>query len=1537
MASEQTTAALSVFHPVVARWFERQIGQPTQVQAQVWPRIAAGENVLVTAPTGSGKTLAAFLWSLNQLLTGKWRGGQTKVLYISPLRALNNDIQRNLLGPLARLEVEFEEAGERPNAIRVQTRSGDTPSAERQRMLRHPPEVLITTPESLNILLTSKGGRSILGSVECVILDEIHAVAGSKRGTHLITAVERLGLLAGEFQRIALSATVRPAERIADFVGGFTLTELGVDGEPVGRPRPVAIVASSEEKRYDLSVVAHRQDEPSLKVETPATVRAEPSPAEVWEPLIKGIRGRIQSNRSTLIFANSRRLTEKLTRLLNESEAADVAYSHHGSLSREIRAVVEERLKEGRLAALVATNSLELGIDIGALDEVLLVQTPATVASAVQRLGRAGHQVGAPSQGRLYALFDRDLLDAAVMARCVLEQEIEETRPVTGALDVLAQVMLSMVAAEDWDVEELYAFLRSTYPYRDLKRRQFDLVLEMLAGRYADSRIRELRPRVTVDRVENTVRARPGAARLIYQSGGTIPDRGYFHLRLQDSMAKVGELDEEFVWERSVGDTFTLGAQNWQIRSITHNDVLVVPAHRSSAMAPFWRAEERNRSFHLASRAGEFLQRADGLLESQDGRAVLLRRLREEHRVEASAAEDLVRLLEQQRTVTGCGLPHRKHLVVERVMDPAPRQGRSGLVLHTHWGGQVNRPWALALAAAWDREEGLPLSIEQDNDCLLFSADERLDVDRLLGLVRPDNVEELLRHSLEQSGFFGARFRENAGRALLLPRASFRRRVPLWLNRQRAKKMLASVSRYEDFPILVETWRTCLQDEFDLENLKLVLGELERGEIRWSEVSTSRASPLAANVLWKQTNRLMYEDDVPEDALSSGLRRDLLQELVYSSQLRPRLPSALVDRFERKLQRVYPGYAPQTARDLTDWARERVVLTGREWQELLAAMGAALETEEHSLDALVVSASERLVRVRGGESRRGLEVVVHVEDLPRLCRSLGWRQGSVELHPLVSGSPGARVAMDWAEERLAAASEEAEGTNEGDPTRATLVELVSEWIRFHGPFVEQRLVETFALSEVETREVVEALLEEEGVVIDRFRSGDDAPLEICDSDNLERLLRLLRAAARPSFEALPLDQLPLFLATQQELGGAGGDPERLKAALEELFGYPAPARLWESELLPARLNPYYTAWLDALMQETDLSWVGCGKEKLTFALRPELELFPPPGATDEAPDPEVTLLKVLGGHEGRFGLEELGRETGLEAAQLADTLWSLAWQGRISNSTFLAVRQAALHQFRVTEPQISAAGRSTDSSRRLRRSRPERWRAARSVPGDWYHLQSPDSLEVERDALEIEELNRERVRQLLQRYGILFRELLIRELSVLGWSSLFRTLRIMELSGEVLAGHFFQGIPGLQFISPAAYRRLREGLPADRIFWLGALDPASACGLALEELKGRLPPRRVGTHLVYHGTELVVVSRRQGRDLQIDVELDHPFLRDYFGFLKVLLTRQFDPMHGIAVESINGEAAADSPYVAPLAEMFGVSREPGALKLRRRY
>jgi ATP-dependent Lhr-like helicase len=524
MPAVKIEGALAPFHPVIGEWFAGRYGEPTDVQRAAWPRIAAGEHVLVTAPTGSGKTLTAFLWALHQLLTGVWEGGRTRVLYISPLRALNNDIRRNLLAPLGELEAAFAAVGESVSPVRVVTRSGDTPRGERQKMVRQPPEILITTPETLNILLTSKGGRSLLGDIAAVVLDEIHAVAGSKRGTHLITAVDRLVRLSGEFQRVALSATVRPLERVARFVGGYRM-EAGREGaETTYRPRPVTPVRSEMAKLYDLEVRAAERP-----ARLPAAGVTEPPSEEenLWEPLAAEVRARIRANRSTLVFANSRRTTEKMTRFLNQGESEELAYSHHGSLSREIRAVVEERLKQGRLKGIVSTSSLELGIDIGALDEVVLVQTPPSVAAAVQRIGRAGHRVGETSRGRLYPVHERDVLDAAVVARGVLAGDIEELVPIRNALDVLAQVILSMVAAEPWRVGELYDQLRAGYPYRHLKRRQFDLVIEMLAGRYADSRIRELRPRLAYDRLDGVVRARPGTARLVYMSGGTIPDRGY--------------------------------------------------------------------------------------------------------------------------------------------------------------------------------------------------------------------------------------------------------------------------------------------------------------------------------------------------------------------------------------------------------------------------------------------------------------------------------------------------------------------------------------------------------------------------------------------------------------------------------------------------------------------------------------------------------------------------------------------------------------------------------------------------------------------------------------------------------------------------------------------------------------------------------------------------------------------------------------------------------------------------------------------------
>ncbi|MCB1034731.1 MAG: DEAD/DEAH box helicase, partial [Acidobacteria bacterium] len=901
---------LSAFDPLVRSWFSGRFAAATEIQEQAWPAIARGESVLLTAPTGSGKTLTAFLWALDRLLVGAWPKGSVRVLYVSPLKALNYDIERNQAAPLKELTAAFQAAGRQVPEIRVQTRSGDTPGEERQRMLRRPPEILITTPESLNILLTSRGGRRLLGDLETVILDEVHAVAGSKRGAHLMSAVDRLVPLSGDFQRIAISATIRPLARIAEMVGGYRAQRRGDRIEY--RRRPVTVLASRGQKEYRLQVCAAPPPPEATAKPGVQDVSVPPEDA-AWTGFAERFRSIVHGNRSTLFFANSRRLTEKMTRLINEGLPRDLAYSHHGSLSREIRSVVESRLKNGELAAIVATNSLELGIDIGDLDEVVLIQTPPSVSSAVQRIGRSGHGVGEVSRSRLFPTHGRDALDAAVVVRCVLDQDIEEVQPVECPLDVLAQVIASMVAAEPWSVDELYDFLRTSYPFHTLKRRSFDLVLAMLAGRYADSRLRELSPRVSIDRVEGMVKARDGLARLIYSSGGTIPDRGYYALRQLEGQGKLGELDEEFVWERSVGDTFTLGAQSWRIERITHNDVLVTPARSSASLAPFWRADERDRGFHLSSRIGRFLRWADANLRE----ASLVEDLRRIHFLEKTAAEELVSFLREQREVTGCSLPHDGHLVVEHYTDPYGGGRRPQVLIHTFWGGKVNRPLAIALAQAIEETTGNPAEVLHNNDSInvVLPEEGARGVD-VLGLVDVGNLEKWLRRRLERTGFFGARFRHNAARALLLPRPSFKRRMPLWLTRLRSKKLLEAVSRYEDFPVVAETWRTCLKDDFDLDSLFSRLAALKAGEIEVSEVHTTAPSPFAADLIWKQTNLYMYDDDTPDGSGASKLSGDLLRELVFSSRLRPRLSPRLVAELESKLQRLAPGYAPRPGLEL---------------------------------------------------------------------------------------------------------------------------------------------------------------------------------------------------------------------------------------------------------------------------------------------------------------------------------------------------------------------------------------------------------------------------------------------------------------------------------------------------------------------------------------------------------------------------------------------------------------------------------------------
>ena len=792
------TAALEQFHALIRRWFVATFREPTDIQRHSWPRIAAGEHLLVTAPTGSGKTLTAFLWAIDAFATGKSEPGATRVLYVSPLKALNNDIRANLIEPIAAIRARFQAAdAEFPN-LRVQTRSGATEPSERQRMLRRPPELLITTPESLNLLLATVRGRQALATVETVILDEIHSVVENRRGVQLMTGLERLAEVAGEFQRVALSATVKPLEAVASYVGGR---------DAQGVARPVGIVYSAADKRID------------FRVRFPEAARVAADNGEkVWKPLCDAFRDAIDANRSTLFFTNSRRMAEKIALQLNADQPAPVAYAHHGSLARELRKEVETRLKGGELKAIVATSSLEMGIDIGDLDEVVLVQSPPSITAALQRIGRAGHRVGATSRGTLFPTFAWDFLTAAAVAKAVRERDIEPLEPLRNPLDVLAQTLVSCAATERWRCDDLYRMIIRAAPYHDLPRAHFDLVVEMLAGRYAGTRVRDLQPRLAYDRINGVVQARKGAAFALYTSGGTIPNRGYFTLRHAATGAAIGELDEEFVWEASVGQTFSLGSQQWQIRRITHNDVLVENAPPQAAATPFWRADNGNRGFYFSRRIGEFLEAANCKLAVRETEALAA----ELHGLgfDDVAAAELIGFLERQRESTGCDLPHVDHLLVEHV-----RSGPGGyagpdreqqIVLHTLWGGCVNRPIALALEAAWRECFGVAADVYADDNAIVVQVQEPVDPALFLSLVTPTNFEPLLRRSLESSAFFGARFRECAGRALLLAKRSFKQRMPLWMTRLQAKKLMTAVKPMRDFPILLETWRTCLQDEFDL-------------------------------------------------------------------------------------------------------------------------------------------------------------------------------------------------------------------------------------------------------------------------------------------------------------------------------------------------------------------------------------------------------------------------------------------------------------------------------------------------------------------------------------------------------------------------------------------------------------------------------------------------------------------------------------------------------------------------------------------------
>jgi len=1430
------TDDLDRFHPVIQAWFRDRVGVPTAVQCATWPAIAAGEHVLATAPTGSGKTLTAFLWAINQLLTERWPSGELALLYVSPLKALGADIQRNLLQPLDELRQRCGAAGLQVPDIRVQLRTGDTPPAERARMLRKPPEILITTPESLNLLLLSHPGRQVLASVRTVVLDEIHAVAATHRGTYLMTAVERLARIAGDPQRVALSATVRPLDVVAQFIGG---------------QRKVVVVAPPSRKVLAVQIVnplAGQTLDPGV-------------PDSWWRGLVAWLKVRILANRSTLVFANNRRLVEKLARMINEAEPEPIAYAHHGSLAKELRQDVERRLKAGELKALCATGSLELGIDIGSVDEVVLLGAPRSLSAAIQRIGRAGHQVGAVSRGVLVPSHARDALACAVLAPLVVAGRSEAIQPVRAPLDVLAQVILAMCTTEPWLPDDLFAFMRTCAPYMTLSRTAFDLTLAMLRGRYVETSIAELTPRLRQDEATGHLQARAGAKLLLAQAGGVIPDRGYFHIRVAGSGARIGDLDEEFVWERHIGDEFSIGAQTWRIERITHDDVEVTPGHSRGAMAPFWRAEQEDRGWDLAGAEAAFLER----IEPQLGDPGLTTDLAAATHMDAGAARQLQDLLGRQRQATG-KLPHRHRIVVEVCPEPAQRasdgvDGRQ-VIVHAPWGGKALRPWAIVLDAAAIEQTGRSWRMQATDTCIGMSPPDGADVRDLLLSVTSDRVEALLRQRLGQTGYFGSRFREAAGRALLVPRQHMARRMPLWLTRQRAKRLLQSVAGYGDFPIVAETWRACLEDAFELDVLRERVDELLAGEIEIHIARTQKPSPLAEGLVWSSTNAAMYDDDSPQAAVPLAER--VLQAVARQRDSRPRFAPHLVADLEARLQRTRLGDAPETAEDLVDLVLARVVMSEPEWDTLLAAMQRDHGIERSTLDAQLL----------------GRVLHTQLPDATMQC-----------------------TVTPFQHRRILAALE-------GPPL--ALGELLSEALRSLGPVTTTQLGALWGLQPCVLQPVLDGLCESGHVLVDRFILNDET-LQVCWTDNVERLLRMQRVARRPGFAALPLSQLPLFLGHCQGLCKRATGPEGAQAALEKLMGLGAPAVTWEADILPARVAPYHTAWLDALLQTTDLIWYGTGPRELAFAPRHAVPLFAQTcgeAAAALLPDPHA-------GYD--FGnLQTLAR---LPARDLAGQLWRLAFQGAVTCDGFAAVRQAALLDF-------DMPAQADKSAQRLSRG----LQSGRLWPGAWRQLPATR----EPDVLEAAERDKERVRQLIDRYGVLFRELLAHEPPLLQWRRLLPAMRVMELSGELLAGQFFQDVPGLQFTTPTVMRRLQRGLDATPVFWMSAVDPASCCGIRLDGLRSQLPQRLPTTHLVFHGEHLMVVSRRGGDQLEVRVAPENPDLPRCLRALGELVARAFLPLRSLAVETVNGEPALRTPYRQALLDA-GFEADLSRLVLRRSW
>jgi len=1460
--SQKTDKALDAFAPATRAWFASAFAGPTRVQSEGWPHIARGEHTLLLAPTGSGKTLAAFLACLDRLTHLSPTADEgVRILYVSPLKALAYDIERNLRAPLAGIARAAEGLGQTLRPVEVSLRTGDTPEKARRQLARHPGDILITTPESLYLLLAAQS-RTILSTVDVVIIDEIHALAPGKRGAHLMLSLERLAALTGRpLQRIGLSATQRPLATIARFLGGSS----------DGKPRPVAIVDAGEKPSLDLTIEVPVDDMERPPLAPAPTGRADERPSDerqgVWPAIHQRLLELVRGHQSTIVFANSRRLTERLAQRLNEMAGETLVRAHHGSIAREQRLEIEELLKTGALKGIVATSSMELGIDMGAVDLVVQVESPGAVSRGLQRVGRAGHGVGRRSNATMLPKFRGDLLETAVVARRMLDAAVEEVRIPERPLDVLSQQLVAIVAERPWLVDDLYRLITRAYSFERLSRELFVGVLDMLTGRYPSDAFADLRPRLVWDRARDEISARKDARLLAIINGGTIPDRGLYAVHLGAEGPRIGELDEEMVHELRVGEVFLLGASSWRAIEITRDRVVVKPAPGEPGKMPFWRGEGPGRPIELGRALGAFVRE---LGQRRDKPA--LEWLQQDYHLDPRAARNLLAYIREQQEATG-ELPTDDTIVIERFRDEL---GDWRVCILSPFGARVHAPWALALEARLSRTRGFEVqSLWSDDGIVLRFANvdessEDQPPERASLVPEPDEVEELLLGELSRSALFATHFRENAARALLLPRNRPGKRTPLWSQRLRSQNLLAVALQHPAFPIVLETFREVLHDLFDMPALVDLLAKIRRREVRVVEVETPRASPFARSLAFAYVAAYLYEGDAPlaeRKAQALTLDRNLLRELLGQEDLRDLLEPQAIAEVEADLQGLSPDRHARHADSLHDLLRRVGDLSDAE-------LVARVDGEIRPMLAQLLD-SGRAVRVRIA----GQERWIAVEDAAKYRDALGV--------VLPAGLPAVFLL----------------------PSTNPLETLVSRWARTHGPFTaDGRVVAArLGLLPAQLAPLFRTLVAEGRLYEGELLPGGSG-VELCDPE----VLRLIRrdTLARLRNEVAPVDAAVLarFLPRWHGIGSNRGGLGRLREAIDQLEGLALPFSELENSILPARVPDFQPRMLDELGASGELVWVGHGAlgsddgRVLLYRREHVAALYDLPPTPELPTDLHRAILTHLSDRGASFVAQLPDAQTHPE--QVVKALWDLAWLGLVTNDTFAPLR---------------TIGRTIRGPRARLAPPGGRWSTLASVAG----AVAAETVRAHTRAL-----------MLLERYGVVSRAAAAAESLPGGFATVSGVLRAMEESGKIRRGHFVDGLLGAQFAHAAAVDRLRAARNIDdpTILTLSALDPANPYG-ALLPWPAEGARRVAGARVVLADGVPIFFIERAGKKLRLLVSLasvDEALVaRALFELKRIAASRRHRQLR---IEEIDGVPALHSPHGTVL-ERAGFRVEPGALVL----